>query len=47
MPKILNRLVIASIFTLLLSEISAVSAGYKPPSDQQTPPKTVVSSGGR
>lgn len=46
MPKILNRLLIAGIFTLLLSEISAVSAGYKPPSDRQPPPKTASSSAG-
>jgi hypothetical protein len=46
MPKILNRLLIAAILTLLLSEISAVSAQYKPPSDQP-PPRGVTSFSGR
>lgn len=47
MIKILNRLLVAGIFTLLLSEISAVSAGYKPPSGQPAPTGRTSSSGTR
>lgn len=37
MFKSVNRLLIASILTLLLSKINAVSAGQQPPSNQRIP----------
>jgi hypothetical protein len=47
MSKFLHRLLSASILTLLLSIVSAVSAQYKPPSNQRPPRGNSISSGHR